>query len=140
MYVYIILYIKVINPTYDDYLLEMSIAVIFLVFVVGTINYLPINIKNTTPIIFLLVTSLFYYEITNLLNAISTERNPRQYVNLTLQDNRNVVTNDNFYFIGATKNYYFFRNRVSQNNIIIPSSEVKEVRMRKLKREIKKRK
>lgn len=56
---------------------------------------------------------------------------PTHFVTYSI-DSKTVATNENYLFIGVTKNYLFFRNTIDTSNSIVKIQEVKELRIKKI--------
>jgi hypothetical protein len=72
-----------------------------------------------------------YWKVTNL-----NQSGEKYKVDLYLTDGREIHTHNDFVFVGSTKNYFFFRNLKSEINTVIPSSSVKEQRLKKVRRSL----
>ena len=74
---------------------------------------------------------IFYIHVLNgAYHKVLSSGRGKYFVQLTLKDNSQITTNYSFVFVGETRNYFFFYNIKSYTSIIIPTTEVKEIRQR----------
>lgn len=75
---------------------------------------------------------LFTFVQNQAIHKVLSSGKGKFFVHLLLSGNREIITNKSFVFLGETRNHYFFQNVKTHTNVIVPSSEVKEVRQRLL--------
>ena len=77
---------------------------------------------------------IFFFVAKNYKSYVNnTYVSPKYKVTLSLEDGKEFSTNDSTLFFGSTKGYYFFSLTRTNQNIIIPASEINCVKMTRLR-------
>lgn len=78
-----------------------------------------------TPLVAICLFVLYIYGVNRMKFFLLTSDKISNYeVTLTLNDSSVVKTDSSFVFVGATKNYFFFREIKTKVNTIIPTSRI----------------
>jgi hypothetical protein len=95
----------------------------------------PTLTRNTIIIGLIFSTLVLYLHFINYVKFKNIENGyPKFDVEITRKKEQPIKTNKNFIFIGETANYIFFLSKISQSSVIIPKSEVVEIRKKQLRR------
>lgn len=83
----------------------------------------------TLLLLLVFVFSRAYNSVKNIVSGY-----PKYSIELIIDSNDIITTNDSICYIGSTNNYTFFHNLKSRENRIIPNSEIREIRIKELRR------
>jgi hypothetical protein len=69
-----------------------------------------------------------FFEIRNTLSYKFNMESPKYSVSLALKNEEELQTNDSILFVGNTRNFMFFKNKSSNESIIVPLTEVEQIK------------
>lgn len=119
-----------------NFIILMLSGILFLVSLNRVINkdFVWRNLRWSNVYGFVAISILTYLITRNSISADLINKGYSKYsVQLELEGDSSLYTNDSLIFIGSTKNYYFFRNTNSEYNTIIPVNEIIEIKIKKLR-------
>ena len=128
-------YLFYTETTYQLFIFDGSLSIQFMYFAIFISIYYQNKKELFTYVIIygLIITILSYIGVNNRNKAsqiISGE--PTHFVSYST-GSKKLSTNSNYFYIGHTRNYLFFRNSIDSSNSIVKIEDINELRIKKLK-------
>jgi hypothetical protein len=119
----------------NDFSWEILFYAFFIV-VLMTIDVFTMRSESKTKVYTIYAGAILFFILVRSHSSYNSvmDKNPKYKAALVLSDGAVKTTNDStIFYIGSTRQYYFYHNIQTSENIVIPASTVKEARITELR-------